>query len=74
MPGRNTAYSNHQAVFVARHGARGDRAPVNAVGMSAMTSVDSAKSHLRGQAMYKHQITIEIDESMLASYSNGGAG
>ena len=28
---------------------------------SASASVDSAKSHLRGQAMYKHQITIEIN-------------
>jgi len=36
MPGRITAYSNHQALFVARHGARGDRVPVSAVGMSAI--------------------------------------
>ena len=42
MPGRNAAYSNRQAIFVARHGAREDRAPVSEAGMSAMTSGSSA--------------------------------
>ena len=32
MPGRNAAYSNRQALFVARHGLRGDGAPASAVG------------------------------------------
>ncbi len=37
MPGRNTAYSIRQAIFVARHGSRGrrERAPVSSTGMSA---------------------------------------
>ena len=42
MPGRNIAYSIREAIFVARHGSRGDLAPVSSAGMSAMTSASSA--------------------------------
>ena len=38
MPGRNIAYSIRQAIFVARHGSRVDRALAGSAGMSAVTS------------------------------------
>jgi len=44
MPGRNIAYSIRQAIFVARHGSRGDRAAVSSAGMSAVTSAVTAAS------------------------------
>ena len=42
MPGRNIAYSIRKAIFVARHGSRGDLAPVSSAGMSAVASASSA--------------------------------
>ena len=42
MPGNIIAYTARQAIFVARHGSRGGRAPVSSVGMSAVTSASSA--------------------------------
>ena len=42
MPGSNIAYSIPKAIFVARHGSRGGRAPVSSAGMSAVTSASSA--------------------------------
>src|SRR2546430_14511020 len=38
IPGRNIAYSIRQAIFVARHGSRVDRALAGSAGMSAVDS------------------------------------